>query len=113
MTTTNGTYRTTRDVGREPWSKLQRPRRMGNLGSFGMGFLAFILLSPVRSEGGGVPSCVSGSECRGMPAQCYTLLGWEDVLGPFSCSLWAAFAAAVAIGLAVLAVGRLREGVAR
>ena len=86
---------------------------MGNLGSFGMGFLAFILLSPVRSEGGGVPSCVSGSECRGMPAQCYTLLGWEDVLGPFSCSLWAAFAAAVAIGLAVRAVGRLREGVAR
>jgi len=86
---------------------------MGNLGSFGGGFLAFILLSPVRSEGGGVPDCVSGSECRDIPARCYTLLGWEDVMGPFSCSLWASFAAAVAIGLAVRTVGRLRERGAR
>ena len=109
----NGIYRTTRDVGREPSSKLQRLKAYGDLGSFGVGFLASILLSPVRSEGGGVPDCVGGSECREIPAQCHTLLGWEDVMDPFSCSLWAAFAAAVAIGLAARTVGRLREKVAR
>lgn len=82
---------------------------MGNLGSFAVGFFTFILVAPIRSEGGGVPSCVRGSECRAIPTQCYTLLGWEDVLGPFSCSLWAAFAAAVTVGLAVRGVGLLRE----
>ena len=64
----NSTYRDTRRRPGIVAEAATRPRRIGNLGSFGMGFLAFILLSPVRSEGGGVPSCESDSECRGMPA---------------------------------------------
>lgn len=82
---------------------------MVNLGSFAAGFFTFMLLAPVRTEGGGIPSCLQGSECRELPTHCYTVAGWEDVLGPFSCSLWAVFAAAVVVGYSTRAIGLLRD----
>jgi hypothetical protein len=82
---------------------------MGNLGSFAFGFFTFILLTPIRSEGGGVASCARGAPCPEPVTHCYTLLGWEDVLGPLSCSTWAAAGVAVLVAVLVRAVGLRRE----
>jgi hypothetical protein len=80
---------------------------MGSLGSFALGFLAFVLTAPVQveqSESG----CLEGTTCASV-TNCYTLLGWENVLGPLGCSYWAAAAVGLAVGLAVRAVGVWRE----
>ena len=51
---------------------------MGNLGSFAMGFVTFILTTPVRYESF-VYSCPEGAACPSV-TNCYTWLGWENVL---------------------------------
>jgi hypothetical protein len=80
---------------------------MGSVGSFALGFLVFVLTVPVRVEQS-EPGCPEGTTCASV-TNCYTLLGWENVLGPLGCSRWAAAAVAVAVGLAVRAVGVRRE----
>lgn len=81
---------------------------MGNLGSLGVALMAFVLLMPVRVEQAEY-SCPAGSACPDTTVTCYTLLGWENALGPLGCSGWASFAAAVSIGLAVRLIGSLRN----
>ena len=39
---------------------------------------------------------------------CYTLLGWENVLGPLGCSRWAAVGVGLLVGLLARAVGERR-----
>jgi hypothetical protein len=84
---------------------------MGRVGSFALGFLAFMLTLPIRVEQLEY-DCVAGTACPSV-TNCYTLLGWENVLGPLGCSRWAAAAAGLAVGLTVRAVGVWREGRAR
>lgn len=81
---------------------------MGNLGSTALGFLTFVLLTPLRSESY-VTSCVRGTTCPDPVTHCYTLLGWQDALGPLSCSRWAAAGAGLLVGLVVRAVGHARS----
>lgn len=84
---------------------------MGSLGSFALGFLAFMLTLPIRVEQLEY-DCVAGTACPSV-TNCYTLLGWENVLGPLGCSRWAAAAMGLAVGFAVRAVGVWRERRAR
>jgi hypothetical protein len=80
---------------------------MGSVGSFALGFLAFVLTIPVRVEQLEY-DCVPGTACPSVTS-CYTLLGWENVLGPLGCSRWAAAAVGLTVGLAVRAIGAWRE----
>ena len=64
---------------------------MGGLGWFTVGFVAFLLTLPVRFEGT-INDCVLGAACPESGTVCLTVLGWRDVLGPLSCSRWAAVA---------------------
>jgi hypothetical protein len=80
---------------------------VGNLGSSAIGFVVFMLLTPLRVDGG-VVDCVEGTPCPGDFRHCYTLLGWEDVLGPLSCSRWAAVGVGLLVGLCVRGVGSWR-----
>jgi hypothetical protein len=83
---------------------------MGNLGSFAVGFFTFILLTPIRVETY-ITSCVrgGGSRCSGGGRDCYTLLGWEDVLGPLSCSIWSAAGVGIVVGAIVRVLGIWRK----
>ncbi len=76
---------------------------MLNLGSFALGFVAFMLTIPVRVEFLQY-DCVEGTACPSV-TNCYTLLGWESILGPFGCSRWAAVGVALLVGLLARAVG--------
>jgi hypothetical protein len=80
---------------------------MGNLGSFALGFLAFVLTVPVRVEQLEY-DCVAGTACPSV-TNCYTLLGWENVLGPLGCSRWAAAGVGLAGALIARALGAWRE----
>lgn len=53
---------------------------MLNLGSFALGFVAFMLTIPVRVEFLQY-DCVEGTACPS-GTNGYTLLGWENILGP-------------------------------
>lgn len=70
-----------------------------------LGFITFLLLLPAREEHLDI-------DYAGRPGEsvhhCYTHLGWQDVLGPLSCSRWAAAAAGVVVALTVLWVSRRR-----
>ena len=79
---------------------------MGSLGSFALGFVMFMLTTPVRSES---LVCVSleGAACPAV-TNCYTLSGWENVLGPLGCSRWAAVGVGLLVGLLARAVGERR-----
>lgn len=84
---------------------------MGNLGSFGLGFLTFLLTVPVRVEFLQY-DCVEGTACPSV-TNCYTVLGWENVLGPLGCSRWAAVGVGLLVGLLVRAVGARRARTTR
>jgi hypothetical protein len=81
---------------------------MGGLGSFTLGFLAFLLTLPVRIEQLEY-DCVPGTACLDSATNCYTVLGWENVLGPLSCSQFAAAAVGLLLGTLLRAVGFWRE----
>ncbi len=81
---------------------------MGTLGASALGFLAFLLLTPVRQVGGGIVDCVSGVPCPQPATHCSGVLGLQDALGPLSCSPWAAVGAGLLVALLVRAVGRER-----
>lgn len=85
---------------------------MESLGSGVVGFLVFMLLTPV-GETAGVSDCVAGAvDCpESVVHQCVTLLGWQGVLGPLSCSPWGAAAAGLltAVVLRLLGVARARR----
>ena len=85
---------------------------MGNLGSFAVGFVTFMLTTPVRYESG-IYDCIPSTPCPSSFSNCYTLLGWENVLGPLGCSRWAAAGVGLLVGLLVREVGRRRGRVAR
>jgi hypothetical protein len=76
---------------------------MLNLGSFALGSVAFMLTIPVRVEFLQY-DCVEGTACPSV-TNCYTLLGWENILGPFGCSRWAAVGVGLLVGLLARAVG--------
>jgi len=85
---------------------------VGNLGSFAVGFVTFMLTTPVRYESG-IYDCIPSTPCPSSFSNCYTLLGWENVLGPLGCSRWAAAGVGLLVGLLVREVGRRRGRVAR
>ena len=85
---------------------------MGNLGSFALGFVAFMLTIPVRSESS-LYDCVADTACPPSVTTCYTVPGWENVLGPLGCSRWAAIGVGLLVGLLVRAVGARRSHAAR
>lgn len=81
-------------------------RRMGMLGAV-LGFITFLVLLPARAEHLDVDYAErSGESVR----HCYARLGWQDVLGPLSCSRWGAAAAGVVVTLTVLWLSRWRTG---
>jgi len=80
---------------------------MGSLGSFALGFLTFMLTMPVSVEFSEY-GCVQGTECPPPFTTCYTVLGWENVLGPLGCSGWAAAGVGLLVGLLARAVGTYR-----
>lgn len=80
---------------------------MGNLGSAVLGFLTFLLLMPARS-GTLLRDCVHGQSCPDI-THCYTWLGWQDVLGPLSCSRWAAASIGLLVSLGVRTLGKVRS----
>ena len=84
---------------------------MGNLGSFALGFVTFMLTTPVRRESSD-SDCVDGVACPSV-TNCYTLLGWENVLGPLGCSRWAAVGVGLLVGRLARAVGERRARVNR
>lgn len=84
---------------------------MGNLGSFALGFAAFMLSTPVRVEFLQY-DCVRGMTCPSV-TNCYTVLGWQNVLGPLGCSRWAAVGVGLLVGLILRAVGVRRARAAR
>ncbi len=68
-----------------------------------LGFVVFLLLLPARQE----HLDVDYADRPGESVQhCYTHLGWQDVLGPLSCSRWSAAAAGVLVALAALRLSR-------
>lgn len=70
-----------------------------------LGFVTFLALIPARceqTESSGVLTSTSQRDC-------YTHLGWQDVLGPASGSRWAAALVGLLVGLAVVGADRLRE----
>ena len=79
---------------------------MGSLGSFALGFVAFMLTTPVRSESL-VYVSPEGEACPAV-TNCCTLSGWENVLGPLGCSRWAAIGVGLLVGLLARAVGERR-----
>jgi hypothetical protein len=85
---------------------------MGNLGSFTRGFLTLLLTTPVRFESS-VYDCVAGAACPPSVISCYTVLGWENVLGPLGCSRWAAVGTGLLVGRLVRAAGARRAHAAR
>lgn len=85
---------------------------MGSLGSFTVGFLAFLLTLPIRVEQSDF-DCVRGAACPDSVTNCYTALGWEDVLGPLGCSRWAAVGLGLLVGAVLRAVGLRRERATR
>ena len=60
-------------------------RRMGMLAP-ALGFVTFLLLLPAREEHIEIDYVDRGESVH----HCYTHLGWQDVLGPLSCSRWGA-----------------------
>ena len=90
----------------------RRPTPVESLGSGVVGFLVFMLLTPV-SETTSVTDCPAGAvDCpESVVHECVTLLGWQDVLGPLSCSPWGAAAMGLltAVLLRVVGVARARR----
>ncbi len=84
---------------------------MGSLGSFALGFITFMLTIPVRVEFLQY-GCVQGTTCPSV-TNCYTVLGWENVLGPLGCSRWAAVGVGLLIGLMSRGIGAWRARAAR
>jgi hypothetical protein len=84
---------------------------MGNLGSFALGFVTFILTIPVRVEFLQY-DCVQSTTCPSV-TNCYTVLGWENILGPLGCSRWAAVGVGLLVGAVLRAVGLRRERATR
>lgn len=70
-----------------------------------LGFITFLLLLPARAEHLDIDYANRPGESV---RHCYTHLGWQDVLGPLSCSRWGAAAAGVVVALAVLSLTRRR-----
>lgn len=70
-----------------------------------LGFISFLLLLPARAAQLDIDYADRPGESV---RHCYTHLGWQDVLGPVSCSRWAAAAGGVVVGLAVLSLTRWR-----
>ena len=79
---------------------------MGSLGSFALGFVAFMLTTPVRSKSL-VYASLEGAACPAV-TNCCTLSGRENVLGPLGCSRWAAVGVGLLVGLLARAVGERR-----
>lgn len=86
------------------------PDCVGNLGSFALGFVTFMLTIPVRVEFMEY-DCAQGATCASV-TNCYTLLGGRNVFGPLGCSSWAAVGVGLLVGLAARYVGMLRAGAA-
>lgn len=80
-------------------------RLMGMLAPV-LGFITFLLLMPAREEHQDIDYVDRPGESV---HHCYTHLGWQDVLGPLSCSRWGAAAAGVVVALAVLWLSRWRS----
>lgn len=70
------------------------------------GFLTFLALMPARCDYHDFSGVLS---TEGSARDCYTHLGWQDVLGPASGSRWAAALVGLLVGLTVLGADRLRE----
>ena len=68
-----------------------------------LGFVTFLLLLPAREEHLDIDYVNRPGESV---RHCYTHLGWQDVLGPFSCSRWAAALAGRLAGLTVAMLSR-------
>jgi hypothetical protein len=84
---------------------------MGSLGSFALGFITFMLTIPVRVEFLQY-DCVQGTTCPSV-TNCYTVLGWENVLGSLGCSRWAAVGVGLLVGLMSRGIGAWRARAAR
>lgn len=75
-----------------------------------LGFVTFLLLLPARAESSDVdrPFVEGAADQVGETVtHCFTHLGWEDALGPCSCSRAAAAAVGVTVWLGVRWVQRL------
>jgi hypothetical protein len=68
-----------------------------------LGFLTFLLLLPARIEHLDIDYADRPGESF---THCSTHLGWQDVLGPASCSRWGAAAVGVVVTLVVLSGSR-------
>ena len=73
-------------------------RRMGMLAP-ALGFLTFLLLLPAREEHLDIDYVDRPGESV---HHCFMHLGWQDVLGPLSCSRWGAAAVGFVVALTVL-----------
>ena len=68
-----------------------------------LGFIMFLLLLPAREEHLDIDYVDRpGQSVR----HCYTHLGWQDVLGPLSCSRWAAAGVGFVVALTAAAASR-------
>ena len=71
-----------------------------------LGFFTFLLLLPARED----HLDIDYGDRPGVSVRhCYTHLGWEDVLGPLSCSRWAAASVGISVALAVRGAGQWRS----
>lgn len=71
-----------------------------------LGFVVFLLLLPARAEHLDIAYVDRAGESV---QHCSTHLGWQDVLGPLSCSRWGAAAAGVVVALVALRLSRWRS----
>ncbi len=71
-----------------------------------LGFIVFLLFLPAREEHLDIDYVDRPGESV---QHCYTHLGWQDVLGPLSCSRWGAAAAGVFVALTIVGLARFRK----
>ena len=70
-----------------------------------LGFITFLLFLPARVDQLDIDYYDRPGESV---THCYTHLGWQNALGPLSCSSWGAAAAGVLVTLTVLILSRWR-----